>query len=274
MLPPGSREVSIGAKIRPMNASRLAPLLAAVIFALYWIMRRPTVGERVGGALGLATGIAPAVWLVAVHGVPVKIVVGYAALFFIGSVLLKWSIYQKVMARYVLPSSSPAMGGTLQGILSAMCELGSAALAFGVVCPGLDVPSVLGFGAGAAAIEAVMLSFIENVHASGPNAELEATQVAVMRNGPVWVPAMIGFVDRGVATTLHIACRGLVAVGIDTARAWPVAIGLVLFAAVDGFAMSCLRSGWEFGRARVALRLYGVMVVPAWASVVALVIAI
>ena len=266
--------VSIGATLRRMSASRLAPLLAAVIFALYWIMRRPTVGERVGGALGLAAGIAPAVWLVAVYSVPVKIVVGYAALFFIGSVLLKWAIYRKVMAQHVLPRSSPVLGGTLQGVLSATCELGAAALAFGVVFPGLDLPSVFGFGAGAAVIEAVMLSFIENVHAGGPNGELEAAQIAIMRKGPAWVPAMIGLVDRSVATTLHIACRGLVAVGIGTARAWPIAVAFVIFAGVDGFAMSCLRSGWEFGRARVALRLYGAGATLGAASVGALVIAI
>jgi hypothetical protein len=214
------------------------------------------------------------VWLVVVYGVAVKIVVGYAALFFIGSVLLKWAIYRQVMAQYVLPRSSPALGGTLQGVLSATCEMGAAALAFGVVFPGLDLPSVLGFGAGAAAIEAVMLSFIENVHAGGPNGEIEATQLEVMRKGPAWVAAMIGFVDRGVATTLHITCRGLVAVGIGTGRAWPMAVAFVLFAAVDGFAMLCLRSGWEFGRARVALRLYGTVAVLGAASVGALVIAI
>ncbi len=257
-----------------MSASRLAALLAPVIFALCWVMRRPTVGERVGGALGLTAGIAPAVWLVAVYGVPVKLVVGYAALFFIGSALIKWAIYQKLMAPYVLPRSSPALGGALQGVLSATCELGAAALAFGVVFPGLDFPSVLGFGAGAAAIEALMLSFAPNVHAGGPHGELEATQLAVMRKGPPWVAVMIDLADRVIATTLHVACRGLVAVGIGTARAWPIAAGFALFAAVDGFAMSCLRSGWEFGRARIALRLYGTLAVLAAGSAGALAIAI
>ncbi len=274
MLSQGRREGSVGAIIPAMSASRLALLVAAVVFALCWIMRRPTAGERVGGALGLTVGIAPAVWLVAVYGVPVKIVVGYAALFFGGSVLVKWAIYRKIMEQHVLPRCSPALSGTLQGVLSATCELGAAALAFGVAFPGLDFPSVLGFGAGAAAIEAVMLSFTQNVHAGGPNGELEATQLAVMRKGPMWAPVMIELTDRGVATTLHIACRGLVAVGISTATAWPLAAAFVLFAAVDGFAMSCLRSGWEFGRPRIALRLYGTLAVLAASSVGALLIAI
>jgi len=142
-----------------------------------------------------------------------------------------------------------------------------------MVFPGMELPAVLGFGAGAAAIEAVMLSFISDVHAGGPNAELEATQVAVMRKGPAWVPAIVGFADRGVATTLHMTCRGLVAAGIGTARAWPIAIGFAFFAVVDGFVTWCLRSGWEFGRATVALRLYGALALLAAASVGALVIA-
>jgi multisubunit Na+/H+ antiporter MnhF subunit len=258
-----------------MSFSKHVPLLAGVFIVLYRIVRRPTAGERVGGVLGLAAGLAPAVWLVAAHGVPAKIVVGYAVLFFVGSVLLKMAIYLGVMTPHVLPRSSPLVGGSLQGLLSASCELGAAAVAFGLVFPGLDFPAVLGFGAGAAALEAVIVSVIdaESVHAGGPNAKLVETQIAAMRKGPVWVSVMSVFADRAVATTLHIACRGLVGVGIATARAWPTVVAFALFASVDGFAMYCLRSGWEYGHASVALRLYGTLAALSAASVAGLVIA-
>jgi hypothetical protein len=62
-------------------------------------------------------------------------------------------------------------------------------------------------------------------------------------------------------------------VGIATERAWPTVVAFALFASVDGFVMYCLRSGWEFGRASVALRLYGTLAVLAAASVAGLVIA-
>jgi hypothetical protein len=256
-----------------VSFSKLAPLLAAVAFVLYRILQRPSIGERIGGVLGLAVGLSPAVWLVAVRGVSVKLVVGYAVLFFAGSVLLKMAVYLGIIARYVLPRSSPAIGGSLQGVLSASCELGAAALAFGVVFPHLAFAEALGFGAGAAAAEAMIVSLVENVHAAGPNADLVAAQIAVMREGPTWVAAMIAFADRSVATILHIACRGLVAVGIVTERVWPVAIAFVFFASVDGFAMHCLRAGWKFGHVSVAARLYGALAVLAAASVVALMIA-
>jgi len=261
------------ATIASVSFSKLVSLLVPLAFVLYRILQRPTIGERIGGVLGLAAGLAPAVWLVAVRGVPVKVVVGYAGVFFIGSVLLKMAVYLGIMARYVLPRSSPALGGSLQGVLSATCELGAAALAFGVVFPHLTFVEALGFGAGAAAVEAVIVSVVENVHAGGPNASLVATQIAVMRESPPWVPALIGLADRGVATILHVACRGLVAVGIATERAWPITVAFVVFASADGFAMRCLRSGWEFGHAIVAARLYGALAMLAAVSVVALVIA-
>jgi hypothetical protein len=256
-----------------VSFSKNAPLLAIVAFVLYRVARRPAVGERIGGVLGLAAGIAPAVWFVAVRGLTVKLVVGYAVLFFAASVLLKTAVYLGIMARYVLPRSTPAVGGSLQGVLSASCELGAAAIAFGVVFPHLTLVEALGFGAGAAAVEAVMVSLIENVHAGGPNADLVASQIAVMREGPQWVPSMIGFADRGIATILHIACRGLLFAGIATGRVWPAAVAFAVFTSVDGFVMYALRSGWKFGHAGVAARLYGALAVMASAAVVALVIA-
>lgn len=258
-----------------MSFSKHLPLLAGLFIVLYRIVRRPTVGERVGGVLGLAAGLAPAVWLVGAGIVPAKIVVGYATVFFIGSVLLKMAIYLGVMAHHVLPRSSPLVGGSLQGILSASCELGAAAVAFGLVFSDLGFPAILGFGAGAAALEAVIVSLLdaESVHAGGPNVKLVETQIAALRQGPAWVSVMSGFADRAIATTLHIACRGLVGVGIATATAWPTVVAFALFASVDGFVMYCLRSGWEFGHARVALRLYGTLAVLGAASVAGLVIA-
>jgi hypothetical protein len=257
-----------------VSLSMIAPLAAAVVFVLYRISQRPTIGERVGGSLGLAVGLAPAVWLVAARGVSLKIVAGYGVLFFAGSAMLKMAVYLGVMARYVLPRSSPDLGGSLQGILSAACELGAAALAFGVVFPHLSFVEALGFGAGAAAVEALIVSLVGNVHAGGPNGDFVAAQIAAMRKGPPWVPAVAGLTDRGVATVLHVACRGLVAVGIMTERAWPVAVAFAIFACVDGFVMRCLRSEWKFGEASVAARMYGVIAALAAVSVVALALAV
>lgn len=258
-----------------MSFSKHLPLLAGLVIVLYRIVRRPTAGERVGGVLGLAAGLAPAVWLVGAGIVSAKIVVGYATVFFFGSVLLKMAIYLGVMAHNVLLRSTPLVGGILQGILSASCELGAAAVAFGFVFSGLDFPAILGFGAGAAALEAVIVSLLDaqSIHAGGPNAKLVETQIAVLRQGPAWVSVMSGFADRAIANTLHIACRGLVGVGIATATVWPGVCAFAIFASVDGFTMYCLRSGWEFGHARVALRLYGTLAVLSTASIAGLVIA-
>ena len=66
-------------------------LLVGILFVFIRAIRiSPTVGEKVGAVLGLAVGIVPAIWVVAVKGVSNKLVVGYAVLFFLGSVMLKW----------------------------------------------------------------------------------------------------------------------------------------------------------------------------------------
>ncbi|MBL8178711.1 MAG: hypothetical protein JNK48_28815 [Bryobacterales bacterium] len=134
-------------------------------------------------------------------------------------------------------------------------RLGAAAIAFRFLLPALDLPSILGFSAGASAIEDLMLVFLENPHASGQNGEFAAAQLALLRSGQPWVLPLSVVAERAVATTLHIACRTLLAVGIGSSRSWPIAAAFAFFAVVDGIAMLCFRKGWGFGRPAVALRL-------------------
>jgi hypothetical protein len=96
-----------------------------------------------------------------------------------------------------------------------------------------------------------------------------ASQIATMRQGPQWLPALVPLVERCIATVDHIACRGLVAAGISTGRAWPMVVAFTAFAVTDGFAQYCLRNSWEFGRAAVAFRMYGLLAAPAIISAVA-----
>ena len=245
-------------------------LLAGIALILFRALRvSTTVGEKVGAVLGLAAGMAPAIWVVAAKGVTTKLVVGYAVLFFIGSVMLKWLLYRGLMSKYIHPRVAAGTGGVAQGILSASCELGAAALAFGVFLPGLTFWEVFGFGAGAAAVEAAMVSVVPNMHAGGPEGDHVARQISKMRDGPHWLPALVPLVERGIATTDHIACRALVAVGMATGQAWPVAIAFAVFAATDGFGHYCLRTKWEFGEPVVAVRMYGLLALPALISVAA-----
>jgi hypothetical protein len=242
------------------STSALLPLLAAVALVLYRAVRiSPSAGSKVGAVLAIVAGIAPAIWVMAARGVSTKLVIGYSALFFLGSVLMKWAVYLAVLSKHVHPHVSSVVGGIVQGVVSSACEMGVALVALSLVLPNLGFWQVFGFGAGAAAIEALMMSMMKNPHAGTAVGEHVATQVARLHEGATWLGAAVPFVERCIATTDHIACRGLVAAGVASGRVWPTAFAFLAFAATDGFAWYCLERRWEFAQPVVAVKLYGAL---------------
>ena len=147
----------------------------------------------------------------------------------------------------------------MQGVVSSACEMGVALVALSLVLPGLGFWQVFGFGAGAAAIEALMMSLMKNPHAGTAVGEHVATQVANLHEAPTWLAAAVPLAERSIATTDHIACRGLVAAGVASGRVWPMAFAFLAFSATDGFAWYCLGRRWEFARPLVAAKLYGAL---------------
>ncbi len=253
-----------------MSLTSALPLLAVVALALYRSVRNsPSVGSKVGSVLAILVGIAPAIWVMAARGVSSKLVLGYGVLFFIVSVLVKWAVYLGVLSKHVHPRMGAAVGGIVQGVLSAASEMGVAVIAFLLVVPNLSPWQVFGFGAGAAALEATLVSLIQNPHAGTANGEHVAAQFAKIHAAAPWFAAVLPFVERSIATTDHIACRGLVAVGVASGRVWPAALALMAFAATDGFVWYCLGRRWEFAQPQVAAKLYGVLALVAVSCAVA-----
>jgi hypothetical protein len=244
-------------------------LLVLVAYVLFRAVR--TAGStawRVGQVLAIFVGITPAVWVMAARGVSSKLVIGYGVAFFGGSVLMKWAVYLG-LSKHVYPNMSPGAKAVIQGLLSSACELGVAAIAFSLVLPNLGLWQVFGFGAGAAACEAVIASVLQNPHAGGEFGDHTAGQITALQSGPWWLAVGLPFAERGVATTAHIACRGLVAAGVASSRVWPSAIAVLAFAVTDGFVMYCLARKWEFGRPAVAVRVFSVPALAAVGCVVA-----
>jgi hypothetical protein len=195
----------------------------------------------------------------AARGVSSKLVVGYSVLFFAGSILMKTVIYLGALSKHFHPYVSPVVGGIVQGVVSSACEIGVALVALRFVLPGLGLWQVFGFGAGAAGAEALIVSCVENPHAGTPIGEYVAAQLAKLREAPTWFQAASHVVERSIATTDHIACRGLVAAGVASGRVWPTALAFLAFAATDGFAWYCLSRRWEFAQPAVAAKLYGTL---------------
>jgi len=75
--------------------------------------------------------------------------------------------------------------------------------------------------------------------------------------------------ERAIATTDHIVCRGLVAAALASGRWWPAAVAFAAFAATDGFAWYALQRKWAIGEPAVALRFYGWLSISALAAVIA-----
>lgn len=199
----------------------MIPLLALVAYVLFHAARTTgSAASRVGEVLAVLVGVTPAAWAMAARGVSSKLVVGYGVLFFLGSVLVKWAVYYAVLSKYVYAHVSPVAKAISQGILSSVCEMGAAAIAFSLVLPNLGLWQVFGFGAGAAACEALIVSFLRDPLAGTEFGENTAAQTAALRSGPWWLAVTLPCLERGVATTDHIACRGLVAAGIASGRVW------------------------------------------------------
>jgi hypothetical protein len=249
---------------------KMIPLLALVAYLLFRAVRTPgSAASRAGEVLAVFVGITPAVWAMAARGVSSKLVVGYGVLFFGASVLVKWAVYYGVLSKHIYPNMSPGAKAIIQGLLSSACEMGAAAIAFNLVLRNLGLWQVFGFGAGAAGCEALIVSLLQNPHAGGEFGEHTAAQIAALESGPWWLAAALPFVDRGVATTAHIACRGLVASGVASGRVWPIAMAVLAFAVSDGFVMYGLARKWEFAHPVVAARLFSVPALAAAGSAVA-----
>jgi len=128
---------------------------------------------------------------------------------------------------------------TLQGVVSAVSELGAAALAFTVVLSEGSVGSVVAFGLGAGALEAGLLLRAAQVQTDADETSTEAASRVdgIQRHSFV--------VERVAALMGHVGARGLIWVGVH-GPVWPVAVAVVTFAAVDGMASYGHRREWDW----------------------------
>jgi len=88
-------------------------------------------------------------------------IIGYGALSYaLGAVVFKGLLYDGLVVPVLHKRLSPAWLATTQGFVSALSELGAAALFFLLVIPRLSLPDLIGFGAAAGIIEVIILPLI------------------------------------------------------------------------------------------------------------------
>jgi hypothetical protein len=163
-------------------------------------------------------------------------------------------LYRYVVVKLLHPRLSAVNLAMAQGLVSALSELGAAFLFFIFVVTDLPVVHLLGFGAAAGAIEAIMLPFIKNPLRGTPVGD-HATDVLEKSTGN---PAVqwLAVLERLLAMVIHIASRALVFIGIQRIDVIPVFLAVITFGAVDGTGYFGYLKKWRFDEPRLLLRLY------------------
>lgn len=140
------------------------------------------------------------------------------------------------------------------GVWSAACELGLTALVFLYVDEFPSLVEMIGFGVGAAGVEALAIGFAGLVSIATKTTD-EGSDPA-----PGWIQRWSGVVERALASTGHVSSRGLVWVSLHSLSFAPFAIiAVATFAIIDGVAVYGSDAGWDWHDATRALWFYSLV---------------
>lgn len=237
--------------------------IATVVFLAWFCYRAvqrlrqlPSAAERLGHLMGFSVSLVPAVVILLQHPLGMRRSVAFGALSWIAAVLVKFVGFRLGTERLAAAGWSSAALGLTQGMLSSVCELGSAALFFWVGRLHYTLPSALGFGAGAAMVEAIVVLLIDPMRGTSSGPHLEAERVLLRRDHPhlLWISILV---ERAEATAMHVLSRVLMILAMSSGSYVPAGVAVAGFAAVDGLAYYALRERWKWSEARVLWRFYG-----------------
>lgn len=236
------RQADDGQARQPTVATRTSTLLSR---ASWWLV----VGFSL--ALPAALHVAGAAWEWVLAGAA-----AYAV-----SLPLKGLLATCV--RSVLKERSPRWRATESGLVSAVAELGMAALALWAIGP----------AAGAA------VGWLAVALGAGCADNLFLASEAMVEPGrasdvPSWRALAFAIERLGFALPLHVASRGLIAIAIATGHSAPAVPAVVVFALIDGLSDYGTRVGWNYSDPRVLARYYLVTGALAWSLAGALVYAL
>ncbi len=190
-----------------------------------------------------------------------RTIIGYGALSYaLGAVGFKGLLYTGVVVPVLHKHLSPLWLASSQGFISALSELGAAALFFWLVIPEpLSLPELIAFGAAAGIIEALVIPLmviagivILGGTPVGQNTleerhDLGATPFAIM---------VFPILERGLTMALHISSRAVIYTSMILGNLALASLAVSLFAMVDGTAYYALLKKWEILSFRVATRFY------------------
>ena len=167
---------------------------------------------------------------------------------------------------------SPKTKSGLWGAWSAVCELGVTAVVFVGASTFPSILDAVGFGVGAGGIEAlvVLLAGITSSRAGKAGSDSDNPVVP-----PAGFVAWSGVLERALASTGHVASRGLIWVGIQARVLAPaVVVAWATFAVVDGLATYGSEVGWDWEDADRLKWFYAVVAVVTAVEVAAFVVGV
>lgn len=171
------------------------------------------------------------------------------------SILVKYAIAMFVVPR-IRKSFSTELVAIFHGMLSAVTELGAAALFFFFAWP-VSFTQAVAFGVGAGSFEATYV-FVAGVFLSEDDPQETAAWAAGAEES-YCVRYMVP-IERCSALLGHISSRGLIYVGLAAsayaAQASLIAIACLLFACVDGVAAYGILKRWNWYDPKTCFRAH------------------
>jgi hypothetical protein len=215
----------------------------------------PSLSRHLPLVASIAIGILPIAVLILYFDVPRKLILGWGVLSYLtGAAALKLPLYHFFVVKVLHPRLARRPLSAAQGLVSALSELGSAALFMVFVVPEMTLAQLIGLGVAAAAVEAVVLPFMGNPFEGTPLEDHAARvfEQASQNHALEWM----GVLERALVFMPHVSSRGLIYVSIATGSPYPAIIGIMLFAALDGVGYFGHLSKWEFGEVHTLNRFY------------------
>jgi hypothetical protein len=158
------------------------------------------------------------------------------------AVSLKFGVFY--LSRKWLRTLSPLLSSNLTGLLSGITELGTSLFCYVIVFNRLELIDILGFGAGAAAAEILLIAGAGLLALGLDSQKADSSPLAYA-----------SFVERLVASLIHIASRALLYLGVTRSPVFGL-IALLGFSITDGSADYLQRLGWKFDNLRELTRYY------------------
>jgi hypothetical protein len=200
-------------------------------------------------------GIISIFVLIYYFDVPRKLILGWGILsYIIGVAAFKMPFYHFFVVNVLHKKLSNQWLSVSHGLISAISELGAAFLFFVFVVPKLTLVQLIGFGAAAGAVEAIILPFMQNP-LKGTPLEDHLSEVIKKSSSNVMIPWM-AVLERVIALFTHIATRGLVYISFVSGNIIPAILAVVTFASIDGRGYFAHLEKWPFDNITVLKKIY------------------